>query len=163
MVISWYAGSADGFVERSKQAATNRKPEERSAALARQHARAVHGNRALLETDVQILNRDYLDGYLFDCTCYGRFFDWLEKRDGEWRIASWTCIYDKDRLDPVLPGRYRPDFYKELDFKGDANACAFMRLRQTKKGRTVPEGLIMGDSEGENQLKRDSEAWLAAG
>jgi hypothetical protein len=163
VVISWYSGSAAGFVERSKQAAAARKPEERSQHWLGNMRAEVHGNRALLETDVQILNRDYLDGYLFDCTCYGRFYDRFERRNGEWRIANWTCIYDKDRLDPVLPGAVPSSFYGDLVFEGDESSCAFMRLRQKKKGRTVPAGLIMGASDDERRLKRDAAAWLAAG
>jgi hypothetical protein len=161
--ISWYSGSAAGFVERSKQAAAARKPEERSQHWLGNMRAQVHGNRALLETDVQILNRDYLDGYLFDCTCYGRFYDRFERRNGEWRIANWTCIYDKDRLDPVLPSAVPSRFYDDLVFKGDESSCAFMRLRQKKKGRTVPAGLIMGASEDERRLKRDAAAWLVSG
>ncbi len=101
VVVSWYEGSAKGFIERSKEAAKHRKPEERSAHSLGNFRAAARRNRGVLETDVQILNRDYLDGHLFDCTCYGRFYDFMEKRDGVWRIARWTCIYDKDRLDPV--------------------------------------------------------------
>ena len=162
VVISWYAGSAKGFIERSKEAAKNRKPEERSAHWLGNSRATANGNRGLLETDVQILNRDYLDGHLFDCTCYGRFFDFFEKRDGTWRISKWTCIYDKDRLDPVLPGTIPADFYNDLVFEGPANACAFMKLRQRKKGRVVPEGLIMGDSPEEKKLRAEGSDWLAA-
>lgn len=161
VVISWYAGSAKGFIERSKDAAKNRKPEERSAHWLGNTRTTVNGNRGLLETDVQILNRDYLDGTLFDCTCYGRFFDLFEKREGAWRISKWTCIYDKDRLDPVLPQPAPASFYQDLVFQGPANACAFMRLRQKKKGRTVPQGLIMGDSDDEKRLRAEGVAWLA--
>jgi hypothetical protein len=162
VVISWYAGSATGFIERSKDAAKNRKPEERSAHWLGNHRATIQGNRGLLETDVQILNRDYLDGQLFDCSCYARFFDFFEKRDGAWRISRWTCIYDKDRLDPVLPQMIPQAFYQDLAFEGPGNACAFMRLRQKKKGRTVPAGLIMGDSEDEKRLRAEGAAWLAS-
>ena len=160
--ISWYEGSALGFVERSKQAAAARKPDERSAHWLGNFRATVNGNRALLESDVQILSRDYLDGILFDCTCYGRFFDLIERREDTWRIARWTCIYDKDRLDPVVPGAAPDSFFAGLDLSGPDNGCAFMRLRQKKKGRTVPQGLIMGGSAAEHALKREGEAWLAA-
>jgi hypothetical protein len=122
----------------------------------------VKGDRALLESDVQILSRDYLDGLLFDCVCYGRFFDRFERRDGVWRIARWICIYDKDRLDPVLPKPVPESFFDGLEIKGEESSCAFMRLRQKKKGRTVPAGLIMGGSAAERQLRTEEAAWLAA-
>jgi hypothetical protein len=163
VVVSWYEGSAKGFIERSKEAAKNRKPEERSAHSLGNFRATARRNRGVLETDVQILNRDYLDGHLFDCTCYGRFYDFMEKRDGVWRIARWTCIYDKDRLDPVMPQSVPASFYQELAFSGPGNGVAFMRLRQKKKGRTVPTGLIMGDSDAERRLRAEGEAWLAGG
>jgi SnoaL-like domain len=161
VIISWYSGSASGFVERSQQAAATRKPEERSQHWLGNARADVRGNRAILESDVQILSRDYLDGHLFDCTCYGRFYDLFERRNGEWRIAKWTCIYDKDRLDPVLPTAVPPSFYDELSLTGENSSCAFMRLRQKKKGRSVPAGLTMGGSEAERSLKAEGAQWLA--
>ncbi|WP_204328428.1 hypothetical protein, partial [Stenotrophomonas maltophilia] len=40
---------------------------------------------------------------LCDVVCTGRFHDFVEKRDGEWRVLFRQPIYEKDRLDPVLP------------------------------------------------------------
>ena len=39
-------------------------------------------------------------------TCFapGRFYDFLEKRDGRWGIVLRQPIYEKDRMDPVTPG-----------------------------------------------------------
>jgi hypothetical protein len=161
VLISWYAGSASGFVEKSKEAAAKRTPEERSQHWLGNARATVRGSRATLESDVQILSRDYLDSYLFDCTCYGRFFDLFEKRDGVWRISKWTCIYDKDRLDPVRPTPIPESFWNGFVFGKDDNSCAFMRFRQSKKGRTVPGGLIMGGSEAEHRIRQEGETWMA--
>jgi hypothetical protein len=38
-----------------------------------------------------------------DVVCTGRFFDFLEKRDGRWGVVRRQLIYEKDRLDPVDP------------------------------------------------------------
>ena len=123
----------------------------------------MRGNRAILESDVQILTRDLLDGHLFDCTSFGRFFDLFEKREGVWRIAKWTAIYDKDRLDPVLPGNIPPAFFVGLDQSDGVANGTFMRLRVTKKGRTVPAGMILAGSEAEAKVKREGAQWLAGG
>jgi hypothetical protein len=117
--------------------------------------------RAILEADMHVLNRDYLDGILFDCICYGRFYDFFERRNNEWRIARWTCIYDKDRLDPVLPVSVPAKFYDGLNLEGEKSCFGFMRLRQIKKGRIVPDDLVMGGSEGERALKREGQRWLS--
>ena len=161
VVVSWYEGSALGFIEATKQAAAKRRPEERSQHALGNFRATVQANRAILEADMQVLNRDYLDGYLFDCLCYGRFYDFFEKRDGEWRIARWTCIYDKDRLDPVFPHQVPASFYDGIKFEGEDSRFAFMRFRQIKKGRSVPDGMVMGDSEGERRLKQEGATWLA--
>ena len=36
-----------------------------------------------------------------------------------------------------------------------------MRLRQAKRGRTVPEAVVIRDTEGEKKLRRRGESWLA--
>lgn len=66
VVVSWFEGSAADFVERTMQAAAARKAEERSAHALGNYDVAVRGDRAILEADMQVLNRDYLDGILFE-------------------------------------------------------------------------------------------------
>jgi hypothetical protein len=163
VTISWYCGPASGFIERARQAAAAQKPEERSQHWLGNCQAAVRGNRAILESDVQILTRDILDGHLFDCTSFGRFFDLFEKREGAWRITKWTAIYDKDRLDPVLPGGVPPSFFVGLERDGGITNGTFMRLRVTKKGRTVPAGMVLAGSEAEVKVRREGEQWLDGG
>src|SRR5690606_26572719 len=38
-----------------------------------------------------------------DVVCTGRFYDFLEKRDGRWGMVLRQPIYEKDRLDPIDP------------------------------------------------------------
>ena len=40
---------------------------------------------------------------LVDVVCTGRFYDFLEKRDGRWGMVLRQPIYEKDRMDPVDP------------------------------------------------------------
>jgi len=160
--ISWYCGPASGFIELARQAAATRKPQERSQHwLGNCHAE-VRGGRAVLESDVQILTRDLLDGCLFDCTSFARFLDLIEKRDGAWRIVKWTAVYDKDRLDPVLPGSIPPAFFEGLDHKVGVGNGAFMRLRVVKKGRMVP-AMVLAGSEDEAKVRREGARWLDGG
>ena len=71
--------------------AAGRKPEEhRKHWLGNMRAK-VNGTRALLETDVLILIREFIDGSLFDYTSYARFYDLFEQRAGVWRILSGTA------------------------------------------------------------------------
>jgi hypothetical protein len=40
---------------------------------------------------------------MVDVICFGRFYDFFEKRDRRWGIVRRQPIYEKDRLDPVDP------------------------------------------------------------
>ena len=44
-----------------------------------------------------------VDGAEVDVTCAGRFYDFLEWRDGRWGVVRRQPAYEKDRLDPVDP------------------------------------------------------------
>ena len=44
------------------------------------------------------------EGVLCDVVCTGRFYDFLEKREGRWGLVLRQPIYEKDRIDPVDPG-----------------------------------------------------------
>jgi SnoaL-like domain len=59
--------------------------------------------RAIAQTRMTIMQRGLVDGVLCDVACTGRFYDFLEKRDGRWGIVLRQPIYEKDRLDPVDP------------------------------------------------------------
>ena len=72
-----------------------------------------------------------------------------------------SCIYDKDCLDPVILGSVSATFFATVPLTGAESGFAFMRFRQTKKGRTVPPEIVLGDSPGEIGLKQEGARWLA--
>jgi hypothetical protein len=59
--------------------------------------------RAIAQTKMTISQRAEVHGVLCDIVCTGRFYDFLERRDGRWGIVLRQPIYEKDRLDPVDP------------------------------------------------------------
>lgn len=61
------------------------------------------GNRAIAQTKMTISQRGPVDGVVCDIVCTGRFYDFLEKRDGKWGIVLRRLVYEKDRCDPVDP------------------------------------------------------------
>jgi hypothetical protein len=141
--------------------AATRKPEEHRKHWLGNMRTDIAGTRAVLETDVMILIREYIDGSLFDYTSYARFYDLFEKRDGTWRIREWSCIYDKDRLDPVVPSWDESSAYAPVLLEGPDSGFAFMKLRQGKRGRTIPDTVVIRDSEAERNLRRRGRDWLA--
>jgi hypothetical protein len=160
IIVSWYSGPAAGFVDRSMAMGKERRPQERSKHLMGNMRADVAGSRAILEADTVITGREFIDGYLFDFVSHARFFHLIEKRDEQWRIWRANCIYEKDRLDPVVPGSVPASFYQQVDLSGEDNGFAFMRFRQTKKGRTIPEGLPLAGSAEEKALRTEALRWL---
>ena len=61
------------------------------------------GNRAIAQTKMTISQRGDVHGVLCDVVCTGRFYDFIEKRDGRWGLVLRQPIYEKDRIDPVDP------------------------------------------------------------
>ena len=63
----------------------------------------VTGQRAVAQTKMTISQRGDVHGVACDVVCTGRFFDFLEKRDGRWGLVLRQPIYEKDRIDPIDP------------------------------------------------------------
>jgi len=63
----------------------------------------VAGDRAIAQTKMTISQRGLADGVLCDVVCTGRFYDFIERRDGHWGVVLRQPIYEKDRIDPVDP------------------------------------------------------------
>lgn len=101
MNATWCQASADGFIEAS------RKGWEKGDSIILHflggHSSEVSGNRAIAQTKMTISQRAPVHGVLVDVTCTGRFYDFLEKRDGRWGMVVRQPIYEKDRMDPVDP------------------------------------------------------------
>lgn len=100
MQATWFQGSADEFIRHSKAGFEN-------------GVNILHflggqtidlaGNRAISQTKMTISQRGALYGVMCDVVCTGRFYDFLEKRDGKWGVVLRQPIYEKDRIDPVDP------------------------------------------------------------
>lgn len=63
----------------------------------------VAGHRAIAQTNMTIMQRAEVHGVAVDVACTGRFYDFLDCRDGRWGIVRRQPVYEKDRLDPVDP------------------------------------------------------------
>jgi SnoaL-like domain len=100
MTATWFQGPASRFIEVSREGF------ERGVNIL--HALNgwscdIAGSRAISQAKMNIFQRAPLDGVMVDVTCWGRFYDFFEKRDGRWAIVRRQPIYEKDRLDPVDP------------------------------------------------------------
>lgn len=100
MMATWTQGTADEFIE------MNKKGWEKGVSILHflgGHTSEVSGDRAITQTKMTISQRGEVHGVLVDVVCTGRFFDFLEKRNGQWGMCLRQPIYEKDRLDPIDP------------------------------------------------------------
>lgn len=61
------------------------------------------GDYAICETKMTISQRGMVGTIACDVVCTGRFYDFIERRNGRWGIVLRQPIYEKDRIDPVDP------------------------------------------------------------
>ena len=102
MSASWRQGTADAFI------ASNKANWDKGLSIFHELgavAIEVRGSRALSQTKMTITQRATLDGVVCDVTAMARHLDRWEKRDGLWGLLLRETIFDRDRLDPVVPGQ----------------------------------------------------------
>lgn len=100
MMATWKQGSADDFIAASI--------EGWNKGVSILHFLGgssidIAGDRAIAQTKMTISQRGPVDGVICDIVCTGRFYDFMLKVDGAWRVRLRQPIYEKDRLDPVDP------------------------------------------------------------
>ncbi len=101
MHATWFQGSAEQFIANAR-ASWGRGGV--SCHFLGGTSIALKGARAIAQTKMKIDTRGIFEGVPCDIVCTGRFYDFVEKRDGRWAILLRQPIYEKDRVDPVHPG-----------------------------------------------------------
>lgn len=156
MMATWFQGSAEEFIRVSRDGWA------RGVSIL--HflggiSIEVAGDRAISQTKMTISQRGDVEGVSCDVVCTGRFYDFLEKRNGRWGIVLRQPIYEKDRIDPVSPGAKL-----ELDatllgrFPEGYRHLAYM---QTRIGYTVKPDMPGLKGPAVDQLYNRGAAWLS--
>jgi hypothetical protein len=101
MMATWFQGTADEFIRASK--------EGRDRGVSILHFLGgtsidLAGHRAIAQTKMTISQRAVVEEVPCDIVCTGRFYDFFEKREGHWKVVLRQPIYEKDRIDSVIPG-----------------------------------------------------------
>ena len=156
MTATWFQGPAKDFIEASRR-------------LFDQGANILHllggwtcdisSTRAISQVKMTINQRSLLDGVQVDVMCFGRFYDFFEKRDGRWAIVRRQPIYEKDRLDPVDPSTVLvldPELL--LRFPEGYRHLAYL---QSKNGFRVKDDLPVLRGTAVEVLYSEGKAWLA--
>ncbi len=115
--------------------------------------------RAIAQTKMTISQRALVHDVLCDVVCTGRFYDFLEKRQGRWGIVRRQPIYEKDRIDPVDPAAELQLDQKALAAlpEGYRHLAYMQELIGYKVKRDMP-GLIGREVE---KLYGEGREWLA--
>ena len=100
MMATWFQGTGDEFIEMNK---AGFKKGVRILHFLGGTSVDLSGHRAVTQTKMTISQRAPVEGVVCDVVCTGRFYDFLEKRDGRWGMVLRQPIYEKDRLDPIDP------------------------------------------------------------
>lgn len=155
MTATWFEGSFEEFITAIQ--ASWRKGSKS------QHFQGgtvveVVGSRAIAQTRMSILVRGSLEGVAVDVNCVGLFFDRVENRNGEWRIAKRNVIYDKDSMTPVNPGQtLQLSTERLLKFPEGYRHLAYL---QSANGGNVNPALPTSQDEAKEQLVQDAYTWL---
>ena len=102
MMATWFQGSAGQFIEISRAGF------DRGVNILHFLGGCsidLAGNRAVAQTKMTISQRAPVHDVMVDVLCTGRFYDFLEKRDGNWGLVLRRVCYEKDRMDPVDPSQ----------------------------------------------------------
>ena len=156
--VSWFAGPHADFIERCR--ATHKALSPRSKHLIGMPVVDIEADRAIAETSIQILGRANLEGMAVDNTSYARFVDRLLRTDGGWRIGSRIAIYEKDRLDPVVPSADFDRFMQETDFSALPEAYRYLGYRLLQGGRQLLPDIIVDGSPEAERLLEETGNWL---
>ena len=118
----------------------------------------IKGARAIAQTKMTISQRAKVEGVLCDVVCTGRFYDFLEKRNGRWGLVLRRLAYEKDRLDPVDPAaKLELDQQLLAQFPEGYRHLAYL---QTRIGYDVKRDMPGHEGPDLDALYAKGEAWL---
>jgi hypothetical protein len=156
MMATWFQGTADEFINVSQEGY------ERGVRILHFLGGSsvdIAGARAIAQTKMTISQRASVDGVVCDVVCTGRFYDFLEQRNGRWGLVLRQPIYEKDRLDPVDPAaELQLDRNLLARFPEGYRHLAYLQTRIGYKVKTDMPGL---DGPEVAALYRRGEDWLA--
>lgn len=155
--VTWFTGTFADFIAASKRAYQPSSP--RVKHLIGLPVIELRGDRALAETNIQILGRFSIGAVQVDNTSFARFLDRLVRTSEGWRIERREAIYEKDRLDPVEPGPEFDAFMAGTDFSAVPEPYRYLGYRLLSSGRQLHPGIVCDGPDSE-RLLAEAREWL---
>jgi hypothetical protein len=155
MMATWCQADAEGFIKASQQGWAK--------GVSILHFLGgstidVRGERAIAQTKMTISQRAAVEGVVVDVVCTGRFYDFIERRQGIWGMVLRQPIYEKDRMDPVDPAaRLSLDSALLAQFPEGYRHLAYLQVRIGYEVKKDMPGLKGPEVEA---LYRRGQAWL---
>jgi hypothetical protein len=142
--ITWFEGPFNKFVDASMRMGAS---DLRTKHFIGAPAVTFQGDKALVETNAMIVAENVELG--LGCESHNRFFDRVEKRNGEWKIVRRESIYDMGSfdIDQELVAKH-PREYAPLAYLLEKSGFPVQRVFATK------------DSDAEKALKAAGKDWL---
>jgi hypothetical protein len=121
----------------------------------------VAGDRAITQTKMTISQRGLVEGVPCDVVCTGRFYDFVVRHEGQWKLLHRQPIYEKDRIDPLDPAAVpKIDAAALAAFPEGYRHLAYIQTRigyQVKLDMPMLKGAVV------EELYRRGARWLAGG
>jgi len=156
MTTLWFDGPADDFIAACR--AGYGKGNSSGHCICGSSVR-VNGAKAVANSRLILVMRTRLGEVPVDITSIGRFVDRFVKQNGKWGIQHRRTVYDKDRMDAVIPGAMPQLDSAEL--RGYAEGYRHLAYVQKRAGRGLTPNTPTPGSEALANLYRDDDAWLA--
>lgn len=158
MMATWFQGVGDEFIR------VTREGWDRGVSILHFLGGSsvdLRGDRAVAQTKMTISQRAPVHGVVVDVVCTGRFYDFLEKRDGRWGFVLRQPIYEKDRMDPVSPGaRLQLDPSLLAEYPEGYRHLAYL---QAQIGYKIKKDMPMLTGPEVQKLYAKGADWLAGG
>ena len=162
VTTSWFDGTAREFVDQSRSMMAGHHPNDTQRHMMGNPRVTLKGPRAVCEFYVILYQGRTMDGYEFDFQSWSVTLDLFEKRDGTWRIAKRNIIYEKDRMDPHIPGTVPSSYFDQLDLSRYPAAIRYHCYRNERSSGQIPKNLILKGSPEEKAARKVAEEWLVA-
>ena len=121
----------------------------------------LNGDRAISQTKMTISQRAVVHDVLVDVVCTGRFYDFIERRNGRWGFVLRQPIYEKDRMDPVDPAStVKLDQNLLMSFPEGYRHLAYL---QSQIGYPIKKDMPGLKGEMDEKLYASGKQWLNGG
>ena len=162
MMATWFQGTYSEFIR------VTREGSDKGVSILHflgGSAVEIAGERAIAQTKMTISQRGMVEGaegpVLCDVLCTGRFYDFVQKHEGRWKLLHRQPIYEKDRIDPVNPAAVLTlDAARLAQLPEGYRHLAYIQLHigyQVKLDMPMLKGPVV------DELYRRGERWLAGG